>query len=181
MNSGFYIVIITSQIEYALKGYNIHAYSFLPKPLKYSSVRRSLNDILELKKKDTSFKLHMKNGTDYDIYEHKEIIYLEIYKHSLTVVTDHDKKVYNQPLNELESILRPYGFFRCHKSYLVNIDMIRHLSAKELIMENGDLIPVSKYRKDELLEQFLDRSPHHLQPVADYRCPVFQLGFTFHQ
>ncbi|MBR3228323.1 MAG: response regulator transcription factor, partial [Erysipelotrichaceae bacterium] len=157
-NSDFFIVIITSQIEYALRGYDIHAYSFLPKPLKYSSVKRSLNDIFELKKKNTSFKLQMKNGTDYDIYEHKEIIYLEIYKHSLTVVTDHDRKVYNQPLNELENILRPYGFFRCHKSYLVNIDRIRHLSAKELMMDNGDPVPVSKYRKDELMELFLDRS-----------------------
>jgi ABC-2 type transport system ATP-binding protein len=60
-------------------------------------------------------------------------------------------------LNELENRLKYFGFFRCHRSYLVNLQRVREIitwtrNSYSLILDdkNKSSIPLSKGRMDEL-------------------------------
>ncbi|WP_454193054.1 LytTR family transcriptional regulator DNA-binding domain-containing protein [Paenibacillus sp. Marseille-Q7038] len=60
-------------------------------------------------------------------------------------------------LTVLEEKLKPYGFFRCHRSYLVNLQKVREVitwtrNSYSLILEDAEKssIPLSKGKYDEL-------------------------------
>nr|WP_285847059.1 LytTR family transcriptional regulator DNA-binding domain-containing protein [Sporosarcina luteola] len=62
-------------------------------------------------------------------------------------------------LNELEARLLPYGFFRCHRSYIVNLQKVREVitwtrNSYSLVLDDADksTIPLSKTKMVELKE-----------------------------
>ncbi|MBQ4093331.1 MAG: LytTR family transcriptional regulator DNA-binding domain-containing protein, partial [Firmicutes bacterium] len=59
----------------------------------------------------------------------------------------------------LADIISDYGekgFFQIHKSYVVNIGYIDHVSAATVTMFNGDVLPLSRERRTALSEAFLE-------------------------
>jgi ABC-2 type transport system ATP-binding protein len=61
-------------------------------------------------------------------------------------------------LAELDERLTDESFFRCHRSFLVNLDWIREIAAwtrdrYSLILKDGKEIPLSKHRAAELRKQ----------------------------
>ena len=55
-----------------------------------------------------------------------------------------------EPLHICEEKLIPNKeFFKCHRSYIVNINHIDKYTSKEIRMHNGSFIPISRsYQKD---------------------------------
>lgn len=151
---GFYLFFITSRVEYALEGYEVHAYAFLRKPIQYSQMKRYLLEVFQNLDREKKSVLILKNGSTNDIIHCHDIIYVEVLKHTTYVITENDKYQYSIPLNIIEKKLISYGFFRIHKSYLINMRKILRIHSNEVIMTNRDTIPISKYRKKEFLNEF---------------------------
>ncbi len=64
--------------------------------------------------------------------------------------------MYISSLQDIEQLLTPYGFIRVHQSHLVNKEYISSFSKKEgfnLVLENGEIIPVSKNKKEEVVKE----------------------------
>jgi two-component system LytT family response regulator len=62
-------------------------------------------------------------------------------------------------LKEYEEMLGEYGFFRAHRSYLINLDYIETFEKAEggyIILTDNIKVPVSSRKKEQLLE-LLDR------------------------
>ncbi|MBR1865614.1 MAG: LytTR family transcriptional regulator [Lachnospiraceae bacterium] len=57
-------------------------------------------------------------------------------------------------ISEAEQQLEAYGFIRIHKSYLVNSMHIFSLTRSAVTLEDGTELPVSKYRIQEVREQY---------------------------
>ena len=57
-------------------------------------------------------------------------------------------------LLEYEKMLETYGFFRIHQSYLVNLKYMSKFDndSLEMVLENGEILPVSNRRKSNLLD-----------------------------
>jgi len=65
------------------------------------------------------------------------------------------KRVISKTLKEFEEMLIPFNFFRAHNSHLVNLNHVREFIRGDggyLVMENKMKIPVSKNKREELLE-----------------------------
>ena len=76
--------------------------------------------------------------------------YTEVY------TTDNRKRVISKTLKDFEDMLLPFHFFRPHHSHLVNLARVREYVRGDggyLVMENKMKIPVSKSRKEALLQQ----------------------------
>ncbi len=56
-------------------------------------------------------------------------------------------------LAEIESMLPSARFFRCNRQYIVNLEKVDSYSEKilEVVLINGEKIPLAKERKEELL------------------------------
>jgi two-component system LytT family response regulator len=65
------------------------------------------------------------------------------------------KRVISKTLKEFEDMLTPFNFFRPHNSHLINLSRVREFIRGDggyLVMENKMKIPVSKNKREELLD-----------------------------
>jgi DNA-binding LytR/AlgR family response regulator len=96
-----------------------------------------------------------KQGTVYQLFP-EEIAFIEsnrrkVFIHTLTNVIE----AYASLSSICEKL--PDNFAQCHKSFLVNLDLVKTLDAKTLHLKTGDQIPVSQTRKKETRQAFFER------------------------
>lgn len=82
-----------------------------------------------------------------------EIRYVQAKDNYLNIVTEKSFLI-RYKISELEILLKPYRFLRIHKSYLVNYRYIHLIRNRTVILEDGSVLPVSRYRLNEVLEKF---------------------------
>lgn len=96
--------------------------------------------------RDECFCLHTKAKTVRIPY--RQILYLESRLHRVVVHTVREKDVcaFAAVLDDVANVLPEESFFRCHQSFLVNIDSIYQLDRtnRNLILSNGETLGISK-------------------------------------
>ncbi len=83
------------------------------------------------------------------------ILYLVIQGRSVELVTDSGRRSLKNRMAEMYSLLAPYGFGYCHKSYLVNFSRVASIGSGSVILENGDILPVSQPKAKSFKSEFL--------------------------
>ena len=72
-----------------------------------------------------------------------------------SILKTEKKEVLSKKLKTVEVIFHNAIFFRVHNSYLVNTDYIKEFVKSDgqyLVLENGKSIPVSRSKKNDLLQ-----------------------------
>ena len=92
-------------------------------------------------------------------FDYDEIIYIKADRndtHFFTVNKKKPLKVIGN-LNLIRNSLPGKMFFRCHRSYIINIVHINELKhkSKVLVMSNNEAIPITTVSEKELLQFFL--------------------------
>lgn len=59
-------------------------------------------------------------------------------------------------MQELEEALAPAGFLRIHKGFLVNYKFVRRLESTEALLINGERVPMSRRRVQEIRNEYLE-------------------------
>jgi len=89
----------------------------------------------------------------------REIYFVESDNHTVHVHTAGETiMVYER----LENILHALSvdFFKCHKSFIVNMRHIHHFQTTEVLLKNGERVPVSRARYAETREAYLKYMGH---------------------
>ena len=142
------IIFITTMVQFAQKGYEVNAVSFMVKPVSYYDFSLKFKKALDIAimNENRNISLNTKNGicrisTD-------KIIYVEIVKHKLIYhLVDEDIEM-TGVLNDTEEELKEYGFLRCNQCYLVNPRFIISVKGKEVFIGNTSLqISRPRYNK----------------------------------
>jgi len=88
----------------------------------------------------------------------QDITYLESDRSYTTFHTlNHDSIVISRPLKDFDELLYDDGFYRVHKSYLINMMHIRRFEKQEggsIVLTDDHKIPVASRKREELLELF---------------------------
>lgn len=143
------IIFTTSLMDYVRDGYKVRAYRYLLKPINFEELKESTLSCIEdiLKKNKNYMIIENRDKTDKVLIE--SIMYIEVRKKELTIHTADRLYITKSSLEKLEHELEKYNFFRCHKSYLINIEYIRSISKETVIIDNEE-IPVSRRRMPSL-------------------------------
>lgn len=139
------IVFTTHSLNYAVRGYGI-AMRYLPKPITYDVFSNVMELALEriLPKKISV----LSNGEQVFI-PISEILYFEILRHQLFVHLNSGEKLSMRgTLTELISQVSQRTFVQPHKSYYINMEYVDRLTKQNIVMTNGDLIPIGRNKKD---------------------------------
>jgi two-component system LytT family response regulator len=75
--------------------------------------------------------------------------------YTMVYLANRRKKLISRTLKDFELTLQPFGFYRPHYSYLINIHHIQEFIRGDggyLIMSNGMKVPVTKSRRPNLLK-----------------------------
>lgn len=139
------IVFLTSSPEFALDSYSVKASDYLLKPLDVKRLYLCLDELAEqLREKAKS--ITVKSIGALHRVELESIEYIEAQnKHILFTLADGRTIDSIEPLYTYEDkLLLADGFFKCNRSYIVNIHRIVTYTLKEITMRSGARIPISR-------------------------------------
>ena len=138
------IIVYTETAKYVFDGYKYGIFDFVLKNGEPDdlgvSLLRYVNERLDSNTEYLSIKA---NGCVQNIRLDK-IYYFESRGRKLAAVTADEKIEFYQKMDELIEVLPGNSFVRCHHSYSVNSSAVYSFSGGELILKNGQTIPVSR-------------------------------------
>ncbi|MBO3443215.1 LytTR family DNA-binding domain-containing protein [Clostridium sp. CCUG 7971] len=149
------IIFITSLIEYVLEGYEVRAYRYLMKPVKYDDLKENIINCIKEVDIKNKYIMIKEQGSQIKI-DINEITYVEVQKETITIHTLNEIYKINGTMNNIEKEIDCSRFFRCHKSFLVNLEHAKSIKQYVVILENGEEVPVSRYRFKETKDKFFD-------------------------
>ena len=143
------------RIQNDLQGYEVHAFSFIKKPLSYAIIKKSLYEAIKRMDILSLPKIVMQYNGQTDVVFCKNILYIESFKHEIVFnMKNGEKRRYTCTMKELEDKLPAKSFFRCHNSYIVNMQYVTGFSSKSVYVPGGE-IPLSKYKAKEFSRALL--------------------------
>lgn len=171
--SDFQVIFLTAFDQYAIQALNLGAFGYLLKPVDEGSLRVTLDKCFHHRKQESFDQQQLSIAREYylskemslnkrialktfeciEVVAIKEIMYCKGDKGYTTFVLIDGKEILvSKGLKEYEPVLYPFGFVRCHQSYLVNFAYVKkYFREGYLQMENGEKIQVSSRKKEEVL------------------------------
>lgn len=124
LDSEVILIFITNMSQYAIKGYEVDAMSYLLKPVPYFAFSQELKRSMErvLKRKNNYLILPVDDG--FLRIDVREILFIESSKHRMTVHLKDIEYSLVGTMKEMESKLENADFFRCNSGYLVNLAQV---------------------------------------------------------
>ena len=171
----FEIIFITAFSQYAVQAFALSAAHYLLKPLNIDDLVKAVDEVstqLQHKQKvnraeillqniaaihNQNRKLVLPTMDGLEIVKMSEIVYCEA-EDNFTVFrfTDGKKLMICRNLKFFETALDSFGFFRIHRSFIINLEYIkRYIKGKggSVIMENGKEIQVANTKKADLIQR----------------------------
>ena len=152
---GIYI-ILTTHIEMSRKGYQVNAFRYIDKVCLESELEEALDSAKLVLRRNETVRV---NVIDYGIRQFalKNIIYIESLNHCILVHTNSGSIRCSATLAEMENILKDQWFYRCHHSFIVNLDEVKIIDNKIAYMSNGDDVDISRRRLRSFKRAYLER------------------------
>ena len=149
------ILIVTATVDYAVEGYKVGAFRYIVKPVESGDFLSAVEELLDRqqKKQASIFSFPSINGTTKLMTDH--IYYLESDLRTIRVVAKEGTFTFTGTISSLEEQLRPDGFIRIHKSFLVNVSHIYNIFKDSVTMDNKEVLPMSKHKRREVNQEFL--------------------------
>ena len=149
------IVFLTSSPEFAVESYTVKANNYLLKPLDEEKLYQCINEFhgeissnartVTVKGVHSVHKIPL-TSVEYVEAQNKRIIFK---------LKDGDSIESTEPLHVHENVLSLHdGFFKCHRSYIININHIDTYTAKEIKMRSGCFIPVARSCQKQFEETY---------------------------
>lgn len=171
----FKTIFTTAHRQYAIKAFRFNALDYLLKPIVeielFQAIKRFKSDQIENQEKQIQNALYnLKSNSNEDqrlaletqnglfSLPLKEIIFLESdrnysYIHQVSGV----KELSSKTLGYFEELLSDKGFFRPHRSYLINSNAVDDLQSDTLILKDKTVIPISRRKKSEAKKWFAEK------------------------
>ncbi len=142
------IVFISSNREMALRGYEVEAARYLGKPLERSRLREAL--LFCVKKLQGKKEILLPTRRGQRSIPYSQIVFGEAVDRVTRLTLSAGVEEVTVKFSQLAGQLPERQFVLCHRSYFVNLDYVSYLRSRELELSTGAVLPVSKYRLEEL-------------------------------
>lgn len=169
----FDVIFTTAYDKYAIKAIRFSALDYLLKPLDILELQNALNRhivrrnhsqqarhdlvnnlIANIQKPESDeYRLAISTSEGVSFYLPSEIIRCEGESNYTKFFIEGGKSLMvSHTLKDYETILNDYGFVRVHKSHLVNMKYVSRMDRDGFLwLSNGQSVPVSRRRKEEVM------------------------------
>jgi len=171
-------IFITAYDNYAIQAFKFNALDYILKPfdanellvaierytnsLQYEQTNLPEKQVKNYKSGDPE-KLIVQSFKGFEMLSIKDIYYLEADNNYTTFVLNNRRILVSKTLKYFEEMLSDLGFFRSHQSFLIQLNQIQEFtkqSINSIKMKNGDIVEVSRRKKDELTKIMKDTFLH---------------------
>ena len=149
------LIFVTVLKECVFEAFEVEAFDYLVKPLDSGHFKRTMDRMIKSIRRRETKSIVVRRGTSCDVILLAEIVYCEVQGRKIYIHQSKGKITdYYDKLDDLAQRIDG-RFFRCHRSYLVNIEYVRGCNAGQVILSQGDKIPVSRLRERDLTQALL--------------------------
>lgn len=146
------IIFVTNLPQYAQKGYEVDAVSYLMKPVSYYDFA------LKFKKALDVYSMNEEQGITVTVagglcrISTDKLMYVEVARHRLYYHLVDDVIEVTGALSKVENELKQYGFMRCNQCFLINPKFVVSVKGYNVQVGNENLI-ISRPRKSAFMEE----------------------------
>lgn len=168
----FGVIFTTAFDQFAVQAFKVSAVDYLVKPIdddelklavekaenvNAKSAAISVDFLLEqMQENKLSNRLFLPTLNGLEFIEKEMVVRCESDSNYTTVFFgENDKMVISKTLKEFEDLLPERHFFRVHHSHIINLLYVQKYvrgDGGHLVMKNGNIVPVSRAKKQLLLE-----------------------------
>lgn len=142
------IVYISSKNNYDRQLFDVQPLHFLQKPIDVIKIENDIKLAIKISGKENKF-FELKKLRNIIKVPYKDILYFESRGREIILVSCKMQYIFYNNINSLSKML-PDFFIYPHRSYLVNYELITCFKFEELVMSNGDVIPISRNKRKEI-------------------------------
>ncbi|GEJ46616.1 MULTISPECIES: LytTR family DNA-binding domain-containing protein [unclassified Chryseobacterium] len=146
-------ILTTAYSEYALEGYEHNVVDYLMKPVSFERFQKSVlkaQERFSFSQQENTHFFVKSSGQKHRIGFH-EILYVESIKDYVNIRTENNEFIVLDTLKSMENQL-PERFVRIHKSFIVNLDKVKSIGAKKVILPDYE-IPIGESYRAGLLDR----------------------------
>jgi len=169
----FKTIFTTAFDNYAIKAFKFSAFDYLMKPIDFDEFNETierLNQEIQPKVQNSHVKHLLENITiehpkrltiasveGFETTAIADIVHFEADGNYTHIYTKDKKYVVSKPIKFYENLLDEKQFFKCHKSHLINMEMVEafHKGKQAYVtMVNNNQVPIAVRRKENFLSRF---------------------------
>ncbi len=144
-----FLIFITVLKEMVFQSFEVQAYDYMVKPVERTQFEKTMERLYASMQNAGEDSLLVQKGYESRIIRKDEMVFCEIIDRKIYLNLDSDEVVdYYERIEKLETNLDDH-FFRCHRSYLINLRHLKGYKNGTTHMDNGREIPVSRLRSRE--------------------------------
>lgn len=149
------VIFITAYQEYVFQAFDLDAIHYLEKPIQPQKLFSAMDKACKRAFSDRGKTITLNHKTVISKIRIKDIIYCEVFNHQVVIHTMTDQYNYFGTLDSLEKEL-DHRFFRCHRSYIVNLDYIVDKEPGIAVLTGGKKGFVSRRKQQEFTIRLLE-------------------------
>ena len=158
------IVFCSTESDSALAAYTVFPVGYLIKPVDRKKLREVFRHVTDRYRQKPSIVLRGVDGGKRTICV-DDVLYIEVFGAELDVHTKRGVAHCSGTLVETGSLLSSKDFYRCHRSYIVNLRYTAGVERYQFKMINGDSVAVAKNRYAEVKAAFEEYAGAHRDAI----------------
>lgn len=151
------LIFVTALEELVFDAFAVEAFDYLLKPLNPARFRQTIGRALQALERRSGGRILVQRGTLRRMIPLEDIVYGEVLGRKVYLhLRDGTTVDYYEKLENLERQVDG-RFFRCHRSYLINLDDVLGCGGGRAALSNGGEVPVSRLREQDFTQALLRR------------------------
>ncbi len=161
------VIVVTAYDNYALEAYKNEAIAYLVKPVQADELKKVVSKAAQLNNDlneklnqglitSNSKRLKVYDNEEYNLLDINSLVRLEANGNYTHLHTEDDSYVSTIRLGTYESQLADLGFFRIHRSHLINLNYLKKIGKASdacITLQNNVTLPISSIKRNELLSK----------------------------
>lgn len=165
----FKTIFVTGYDEYAVRAFRYNAVDYILKPINSLEFREAIQKLPSMQ----SLKSNELEKLNCDVRSEvlDTIVLKDLYRvyfvsvadiqycksdgnYTTFYLTDADSITISKPIKEYEKLLKEIGFFRSHRSFLINLNCIKYFDRRAggaIVMINNDEIPLARNKRESFM------------------------------
>lgn len=147
------LIFATTSQEHGLESFELQVMDYLVKPFHQELLNQAMDWFVQQENVGLRQIRMDIEGSTYTI-RMRDVEYVEICRHTALIRSGGQTYELRRTMEAMEEELNDDRFFRCHRSYLVNLDKVRRIERYDFTMEDGERVPISAKSYPEARRRF---------------------------
>lgn len=152
------IIFLTTSQEFAVESYRVHAFDYLMKPVDQNALFETLDRAYAVTESTLEKSILIQTAKAVYVLSLSQIEFVEINNRTLSFhLIDGTVKSISGRLSDYEdALLRHPEFLKIHRSYIINMDLMKALNQKSFITLTGNEVPISRNLLPAIQKRYIE-------------------------